>query len=290
MVAERFPQVRLFPHNENIGFVRANNWGMSEARGQYFLLLNPDTEVHRGALASMMAEIAQEPRVGILGPQHRQSDGSHQSTRRRFPNAAIALLESTWLQPLAPRGLLARYCLTERDDEGSYDVDWVQGSALLARRAIWENIGGLDERYKMYFEEVDWCARGAQGGLAGALPRCSAHHAPRRRQQRTGADPPTMAFRPQQIALRASASGPRPGAGATGCVTHGVCLKSGARGDQMAVGAQARAAVAAPARLLAAALGCHSGGNDGTATISANPGIAVLNLRFDLRRRALVLG
>ncbi len=164
MVAERFPQVRLFPHTENIGFVRANNWGMREARGQYFLLLNPDTEAHRGALASMMTEMAREPRVGILGPQHRQSDGSHQSTRRRFPNAAIALLESTWLQPLAPRGLLARYCLAERDDEGSYDVDWVQGSALLARRAIWEEVGGLDERYAMYFEEVDWCRRARKAG------------------------------------------------------------------------------------------------------------------------------
>lgn len=164
MVAERFPQVRLFPSAENIGFVRANNWGMREARGQFFLLLNPDTEVHRGALASMMAEMAGDPRLGILGPQHRQSDGSHQSTRRRFPNAAIALLESTWLQPLAPRQLLAHYYVVDGEDEGSYDVDWVQGSALLARRAVWEEIGGLDERYTMYFEEVDWCMRARLAG------------------------------------------------------------------------------------------------------------------------------
>lgn len=164
MVAEQFPGARLFALDENIGFARANNLAMRQARGQFFLLLNPDTVVHRGALRAMLEEMARQPRVGLLGPHHRGRDGRHQSTRRHFPNAAIALLESTWLQPLAPRRLLERYCLAERDDDGSYDVDWAQGSALLVRRALWEEIGGLDERYVMYFEEVDWCRRARLAG------------------------------------------------------------------------------------------------------------------------------
>ena len=164
MVAERFPEVCLFASEENVGFVRANNWGLREARGQFFLLLNPDTVVHPGALTSMLAEMERDSRIGILGPQHLHADGRHQSTRRRFPNPAITLLESTWLQPIAPRRLLAQYTLEDRDDNGNYDVDWVQGSALLVRREMWEAIGGMDERYVMYFEEVDWCQRARRAG------------------------------------------------------------------------------------------------------------------------------
>lgn len=164
MVAECFPEVRLFASEENIGFVHANNWGMREARGSFFLLLNPDTVVHPGALPNMLAAMEQDPRVGILGPQHLNPDGSHQSTRRRFPNPAITLLESTWLQPIAPQRLLSHYAMEDRDDGGNYDVDWVQGSALLVRRELWHAIGGMDERYTMYFEEVDWCQRARQAG------------------------------------------------------------------------------------------------------------------------------
>lgn len=164
MVAECFPEVRLFACEENVGFVHANNWGMREADGSFFLLLNPDTVVHPGALSNMLAEMEHDPQIGILGPQHLNSDGSHQSTRRRFPNPAIALLESTWLQPIAPRHLLSDYTMDDRDDGDSYDVDWVQGSALLVRRDLWEAIGGMDERYTMYFEEVDWCQRARQSG------------------------------------------------------------------------------------------------------------------------------
>lgn len=164
MVAECFPEVRLLTCEENVGFVHANNRGMREARGSFFLLLNPDTVVHPGALPNMLAEMEHDPRIGILGPQHLNSDGSHQSTRRRFPNPAITLLESTWLQPIAPRRLLSDYTMDDRDDGDSYDVDWVQGSALLVRRDLWEAIGGMDERYKMYFEEVDWCQRARQAG------------------------------------------------------------------------------------------------------------------------------
>ena len=164
MVAENFPKTRLFALDENIGFVRANNLGLGEARGEYFFLLNPDTLLTPGTLAHMLQELAHEERVGILGPQHRHGDGRHQSTRRRFPDALTTLLESTWLQPLAPKCLLARYRYCERDDDDCYDVDWVQGSALLTRRALWEEIGGLDERFVMYYEEVDWCQRARAAG------------------------------------------------------------------------------------------------------------------------------
>jgi len=75
-----------------------------------------------------------------------------------------ALFESTWLQRYAPPGVLRRYTLSDRPDDGTYDVGWMQGSALMARREVYEQIGGLDEGYIMYSEEMDWCHRARDAG------------------------------------------------------------------------------------------------------------------------------
>ena len=98
MVAAEFPAVRLIANVENVGFTRGNNQGLAVARGRYVFFLNPDTEVVGDALATMVAYLDAHPEVGALGPQLRYGDGSLQSSRRRFPTFATALLEST---PLA---------------------------------------------------------------------------------------------------------------------------------------------------------------------------------------------
>ena len=104
-------------------------------------------------------------RIGIIGPHTLNPDGSTQSTRRRFPNLAIGMVESTWLQPYAPKSLLdSYYYLNGNGVHEILEVDWVQGSALMARRQVYEQIGGLDERYIMYSEELDWCKRAKEAG------------------------------------------------------------------------------------------------------------------------------
>ncbi len=164
MVRERFPWVRLFAQPENIGFTRGNNVALAAAEGRYLLLLNPDTVVHGDALAVLVAYLDEHPAVGIAGPQVLNPDGSTQSTRRRFPTRTLAFFESTWLQGYAPRRLLDRFYVTDRPDDGTFPVDWVQGCALIARRAVYEGIGPLDEGYVMFSEELDWCRRAKDAG------------------------------------------------------------------------------------------------------------------------------
>lgn len=165
MVRRRFPQVKLLAQTENVGFTRSNNIALREARGRYLLLLNPDTEIVRDAIPTMVAYLDQHPDVGIVGPHTLNDDGSTQSTRRHFPNFWIGIFESTWLQPYAPKSLLDYYYYANgTPSDATLDVDWVQGSAMMVRREIYEQIGGLDEGYVMYSEELDWCKRAKERG------------------------------------------------------------------------------------------------------------------------------
>ncbi len=164
LVRQRFPQVTLIEQAENIGFTRANNLGLARAQGRTLLLLNPDTEVSTDALPRLVAYLDANPEVGIAGPYTHNSDGSYQATRRRFPTPVTAFFESTWLQPYAPKRLLEHFYVNDAPPDQTLDVDWVQGSALMARRAVYEQIGGLDEGYVMYSEELDWCRRAKTAG------------------------------------------------------------------------------------------------------------------------------
>jgi N-acetylglucosaminyl-diphospho-decaprenol L-rhamnosyltransferase len=159
LIAERFPAIRVLPQSENLGFTAGNNLGLQSATGRYLMLLNPDTIVVDDALAKMVAYLDANPKVGALGPQTLNPDGSTQSTRRRFPTIAIGFWESTWIQPFAPRHLLDCYYATDIQDNQIAEVDWVQGSALVVRREVYAQIGGLDTGYVMYSEELDWCRR-----------------------------------------------------------------------------------------------------------------------------------
>jgi GT2 family glycosyltransferase len=164
MLHERFPQVTLLPQVENIGYTRANNLGLAQAEGRYLLLLNPDTEIMGDVLPHMVAYMDANPTVGIIGPYTHNTDGSYQSSRRRFPTLATAFFESTWLQALAPKFMLDRFYVNDVPPDQTLDVDWVQGSALMVRREVYAQLGGLDEGYNMYSEELDWCKRAKDAG------------------------------------------------------------------------------------------------------------------------------
>ena len=116
------------------------------------------------ALSQMVAYLDAHPAVGIVGPHTLNTDGTTQSTRRNFPILVTALFESTWLQRFAPPGVLRRYYVSDAPDEAVLDVGWVQGSALMTRREVYAQIGGLDEGYVMFSEEMDWCRRAQDAG------------------------------------------------------------------------------------------------------------------------------
>lgn len=163
-VRSGFPGVTLLSQSSNIGFTRGNNIGLAAAHGEYLMLLNPDTELLANAAQTMIAILRENPAVGLVGPRTLNPDGSDQNTRRRFPTFRTAVFESTWLQRYAPRGLLDSYRVRDVADDATAPVDWVQGSCLLARRAVYQAIGGLDEGFVMYSEELDWCHRAKDAG------------------------------------------------------------------------------------------------------------------------------
>ena len=160
MVRAEFPQVRLIANPDNRGFTAGNNQGLVESTGRFLLLLNPDTEIVGAALSTMMAYMDAHPEVGALGPRLCYPDGSLQPSRRRFPTLATALVESTVVQEWwRDNPLLRRYYMADTSDEAIQPVDWVVGACLLVRREVYDQVGGLDEGFFMYSEEMDWCKR-----------------------------------------------------------------------------------------------------------------------------------
>lgn len=165
MLRNEFPNVRVIANPQNAGFTRANNQALAIAQGRYLFLLNPDTELQPGALQTLYAYAEAHPHVGIIGPKLFYGDGTPQSSRRRFPTLMTAFLESTKLQQWFPRNrVLTRYYMLDTRDDETQQVDWVNGAAMFVRRAVYEQIGGFDEAFFMYSEELDWCYRAKQAG------------------------------------------------------------------------------------------------------------------------------
>jgi GT2 family glycosyltransferase len=172
MVAAEFPAVRLIASPTNRGFTGGNNLGIAAARGRYVFFLNPDTVVSRDALVALVDALEKHADVGVVGPQLRYGDGRLQSSCRRFPTLLTALFEGTPLEWHWPANRWARWYRMEdqetggrgqeagsRGQESGQEVDWLVGAALMTRRAVLEQIGGFDEGYFMYSEELDWCRR-----------------------------------------------------------------------------------------------------------------------------------
>lgn len=164
MLRANAEHVHLLVNKENRGFAAANNQGLAIARGRYVLLLNSDTQVRPKALQRLIAYLEAHPDTGLVGPRLLNSDGSVQSSRRRFPTLPILFLESTWLQKLLPRATLAWYYMADVPDDVPQDVDWVTGAAMLVRRETVSQVGPLDEGFFMYSEELDWCHRIREAG------------------------------------------------------------------------------------------------------------------------------
>lgn len=165
MLRADFPQVTVLAQTENLGYTRCNNIGLRAATGRHLLLLNPDTLILDDALAQLSAYLDANPLVGLVGPHTLNDDRqTTQSTRRRFPTRRLAFFEGTWLEPIAPAGWLRAYRVEEHDDRATFPVDWMQGSCLMARREVYDQIGGLDEGFVMFYEELDWCKRAKDAG------------------------------------------------------------------------------------------------------------------------------
>lgn len=150
---------------ENRGFAAAVNQGMAVASGRYVLLLNPDTSFASSALAAMVAHLDRDEDVGIASSVIRYPDGTIQESMRRFPRLWDQLLILCKL-PHVVKHLAAvdRYMMREADPLKTQDVDSIMGAFMFIRRDLMEEIGLFDERYFIWFEEVDYCKMAQDAG------------------------------------------------------------------------------------------------------------------------------
>lgn len=164
-VHARFPDCRWVFNTENAGYARGCNRGMAEVEAEYYLILNPDIVVQPGALDRLLEFADAHPRAGLVGPQLLNEDGSLQESCRRFYTLRTLLLRRTILGRLFPDSLtVQRHLMRDFDHRSSRPVDWVLGGCVLARRAALDRCGPMDERFFLYFEDVDWCYRMWQAG------------------------------------------------------------------------------------------------------------------------------
>ncbi|WP_223865995.1 glycosyltransferase family 2 protein [Salipiger aestuarii] len=170
-VAEAFPQVELIASPDNLGFARANNVVASAAHTDWLLLLNPDTEVHDGAIDALLAFSREHPQAGITGGRTVFPDGSL--------NIASCWMRITpWSAFCMATGLTAMFrgsAAFNPEGMGSWardsvrEVDIVVGCFLMIPRALWDKLGGFDLKYFMYGEEADLCLRARALGYRPAI-------------------------------------------------------------------------------------------------------------------------
>jgi GT2 family glycosyltransferase len=166
VVAERFGWVQAIDAGGNLGFSRGNNLALELAVGEDILLLNPDTEVEPGALRACVEELERHADIGMLGCKLVQPDGRlDHACKRGFPTPSSSLWHFLGLSRARPTSArFAAYTAGHIDPDEAGDVDAVNGAFMLVRRAALEQVGGLDERYWMYMEDLDWCYRFWQQG------------------------------------------------------------------------------------------------------------------------------
>jgi len=149
----------------NGGFAVGNNLGIARATGKYIAVLNPDIAIVQGALEKMVQIMEQNLTIGILGPKLINPDGSVQHSCRHFPDWKMPLYRRSFLGQL-PWGKVAlqHYLMVDFDHNKNITTDWLFGAFLLFRKSLLEKIGFFDERFFMYFEDLDLCRRCWQAG------------------------------------------------------------------------------------------------------------------------------
>jgi GT2 family glycosyltransferase len=171
-----FPEVQVLANAENLGFARANNLGLRAARGELVLVLNSDCELRPGALAALVAILDARADVAIVGPRTVGTDGAPQVS---FGPSLTPLAE--WRQGRLVRGVKAGDAGARRRAAAQaaqvQEPDWVSASCFLARKAALDAVGGFDESFFLYEEDVDLCVRvRAAGGRILYTPAAEVVH------------------------------------------------------------------------------------------------------------------
>jgi GT2 family glycosyltransferase len=160
LIRKNFPQVRVIENGVNLRFAKANNAGIRASRGEYVLILNPDTIIHEATLDKLVAFADEHPEAGAFGCKVLNSDGSYQDSARPFPTLRGGWIAALYLKPLA---YLSDWLLPGTyigwDGNSQRMVGWLSGCFILARHGLLTQIGGFDEQFFYYYEDTDLCRR-----------------------------------------------------------------------------------------------------------------------------------
>jgi N-acetylglucosaminyl-diphospho-decaprenol L-rhamnosyltransferase len=165
----RAEEVAIVEPGQNLGFGAGTNRGVAALPASELLLVaNPDVVLHDGALEALVAVLDEHPTWGIVGPTILNEAGTPYPSFRRFPSSFDAVGHATLGRVWPTNPFTARYREAGASPDGS--VDWVSGSCFLVRCELFERLGGFDERYFMFAEDMDlcWRARGEGAGVGTA--------------------------------------------------------------------------------------------------------------------------
>jgi len=155
-----FPDIKFFSSKENIGFSRLVNKGLEVAQGKYILILNGDIIVKKLSIEKLLEYIKNHPEVGIVGPQLLNFNETFQPSTFRFYTPLTVIYRRTFLGKFGfAKKHLDRFLMKDFNHQSVREVDWIMGSSLMTSRKAVSKVGQMDDRFKMYFEDTDWCRR-----------------------------------------------------------------------------------------------------------------------------------
>lgn len=155
-----FPEITVIANPENVGLAAGVNTAIKQATGEYYLILNPDMTALPGVVSKLVSFMDSHPTVGMAGGKLISPNNQLQYSCYRFYTPAVIAYRRTFFgKTHRGRKAVAQFLMKDFDHASVRDVDWLMGACLIVRAEAVEKVGGMDERYFMYFEDVDWCRR-----------------------------------------------------------------------------------------------------------------------------------
>jgi len=173
MISQEFPEVLYLHQSRNFGFAQANNRGARHAHGRYLCLMNSDARLKPTTLIDSISFMEKNPQCGVVGAQLLNTDGTRQNSIANFPSLVTELVNKSLLRAIFPE----KYPGKEVMQHEPMVVESVIGAFFLTRRDLWNQLGGLDERYFFFLEETDYCLRVQNSGFkVQHLPQMEVWH------------------------------------------------------------------------------------------------------------------
>ena len=176
------PDLKIILNNRNLGYAQANNQAIKIAKGKYVLILNPDVIVLPGSIEKLVECLKKNEKAGMVGPQLLNPDKTVQNSCYNFPKLITPAVRRTFLGKLPGfKKELSRYLMLDFDHKQVKEVDWLIGACLMIKKEVLKEVGYFDERYFLYFEDVDLAKKIWQAGYKVVyIPKAQMIHFHRR--------------------------------------------------------------------------------------------------------------